>query len=224
MLGTVLLIYRESWARKNSLYLVSFAAGVMLATSFLNLIPEALSLSKAVPWAALAGILVFYFFQQVINLHPCHDEDCRLHNMGMLSFAGLAFHSLLDGIAIALGFEIGVGIGIMTTLAVLLHEFPEGITITSILMYTKMKKKKIILYSFLVASATPVGAILFYPFLERLSEGILGLALAFAAGSFIYIAASDLIPQTHKAQNRLNGIILFLGVIFVALMNLFINH
>lgn len=219
MLGTCLLFYKETWSRRNSIYLVSFAAGVMLATAFLYLIPEAISLSNNALVAVLFGVLAFYVLQQLIDLHPCHDEQCRLHNMGILSLIGLTFHSLLDGIVIALGFGINVSLGIMTTLAVVSHEFPEGITATSILMYAKMPRIKIILYSAIVALATPLGAIFFYPYLKGMSNEILGLLLAVAAGSFIYIASADLIPQTHKAQSKLNTIILLLGVVFLALIS-----
>lgn len=213
--GTTLLFYKQDWARRNSIYLVSFAAGVMLATAFLHLIPEAIGLSSQALPVVLCGILGFYLLQQLINLHHCHDEQCRLRNLGIISLVGLAFHSLLDGVAIALGASLRSDLGIMTTLAVVLHEFPEGITATSILIYARMSRAKIVLYSVIVALATPVGAILFYPLLKGASPGALGLSLAAAAGSFIYIAACDLIPQTHKAQNKLNAIILLLGVLFL---------
>ncbi|MDP1852875.1 MAG: ZIP family metal transporter [Candidatus Omnitrophota bacterium] len=224
MLGTAMLFYKEAWARKNSLYLVSFAAGVMLATAFLDLLPEAVSLTNEAMWAALSGILLFYVLQQSINLHPCHDEECQLHNLGILSLAGLTFHSLIDGIAIALGFGISVSLGTVTTLAVILHEVPEGITTTSILMYAKMPRKKVIWYSALVALSTPLAAILFYPFVKGIPEKILGLLLGLAAGSFIYVAASDLIPQTHKIRSKLNAIILLSGVIFLAVITKLIEH
>jgi len=218
MLGTGMLFYKEAWARKNSIYLVSFSAGVMLAAAFLHLIPEAVSLSEEALLAALCGILAFYVLQQAINFHPCYDEQCRLHNMGILSLIGLTFHSLLDGVAIALGFGVGGSLGIMTTTAVVLHQLPEGITTTSILMYAKMPRVKIMLYSIMVGAATPLGAIFFYPYLKDMPGRILGIFLAVAAGSFIYIASADLIPQTHKAQNRLNALILLSGVLFLGLI------
>lgn len=219
LLGTAMLFYRESWARKNSLYLVSFAAGVMLATAFLDLLPEAVELFNGAFWAVLIGILIFYLLQHLINLHHCHDEECHLHNLGVLSLSGLTFHSLLDGMAIALSFGIDPRIGIITTLAVILHELPEGITTTSILMYAKMTRKKVIWYSVLVAMATPAGAILFYPFIKNIPPQVLGALLAVTAGSFIYIASSDLIPQTHAVKNRLSASLLILGVIFLAFLN-----
>ncbi|MEK6715465.1 MAG: ZIP family metal transporter [Candidatus Omnitrophota bacterium] len=224
LLGTAMLFYKEAWARKNSLYLVSFAAGVMLATAFLDLLPEAIELFHGAFWSVLFGILLFYVLQQSINVHPCHDEECRLHNLGILSLAGLTFHSLIDGIAIALGFGISTALGMVTTLAVILHEVPEGITTTSILMYAKMPRKKVIWYSILVAMSTPIGAILFYPFVKGIPEKILGLLLGLAAGSFIYVASSDLIPQTHTRRSRLNAIILLFGVIFLAVINKLIEH
>lgn len=224
MLGTAMLFYREAWARKNSLYLVSFAAGVMLATAFLDLMPEAILLTSGALWAVLFGILLFYVLQHLINLHPCHDEECQLHNLGILSLAGLTFHSLIDGIAIALGFGISTALGMVTTLAVILHEFPEGVTTTSILMYAKMPRRKVIWYSILVAMSTPFGAIIFYPFIKGIPKEILGLSLGIASGSFIYVASSDLIPQTHKTRNKLTAILLLLGVVFLAIINKLVEH
>jgi zinc and cadmium transporter len=223
LIGTWLILANEEWTKKNSVFLISFAAGVMLATSFFHLIPEASGMYARTPMMVFIGFLIFYILQQMVMFHPCHDESCHVHRIGTLSAIGLTVHSLLDGVAIAAGFEADFSIGIMTTMAVLLHELPEGITITGILIHSGMKMKKIVIYSVTVALATPFGAIISYFFLKNIAPPVLGILLAVTAGSFIYLAASDLIPESHKAHHRLNAVYFFLGVILIGVIGSFLK-
>lgn len=218
IVGTLLVLCREKWARKNALYFISFAAGVMLASAFIYIIPGSLELyGNALPMV-LIGILIFYLIQHIVMLHPCHDEECRIHRLGILSFTGLAFHSFLDGVIIATGFEVSPSLGIITTLAVLLHRLPNGITVAAVLIYADMGRTKVFSYSLIVALAAPLGAIISYLFLREISPNLVGALLALAAGSFIYIAAADLIPETHRAQNKLHPIILLAGALLLILV------
>lgn len=215
LVGTWLVFAKEKWTKNNSIFLVSFAAGIMLTISFLHLIPESIELNPDAALFIFIGFIVFYILQQIIMFHPCHDETCHVHRVGILAAIGLIIHSLLDGIAIAAGFEAGWKFGLLTTLAVLLHEMPEGITITGILFHTNMKKKQIIIYSTLVALATPIGAIFSYFLIKNISINLLGMLLALTAGSFIYLAASDLLPETHKKHHRANALYFFIGVLLI---------
>jgi zinc and cadmium transporter len=218
LIGTWIVLSKEGWARKNSIFLISFAAGIMLATAFSHLIPEATELYKNTPLMVFAGFLVFYVLQQMLMFHACHDDECKTHRIGTLSAIGLTIHSLLDGVAIAVGFEAGWSLGILTTLAVLLHELPEGITITGIMIHSNANKTKTLVFSIMVALATPLGAIVSYFFLKHVSASMLGVLLAFTAGSFIYLAASDLLPETHREHNRANAIFFFLGVAVIVII------
>ncbi|MFQ3675293.1 MAG: ZIP family metal transporter [Endomicrobiia bacterium] len=217
--GTILVFYNESWTKKNSVFLISFAAGIMLTISFLHLLPEAKESVDNVWVATFIGFLCFYILQNIVMFHPCNDEECKIHRIGFLSFVGLALHSFLDGVAISVGFEASHNIGILTTLAVLLHEVPEGITITGILLHSKITKIKIWIYSVIVALATPLGAISSYFFLKNISKNLLGFLLAFTAGSFIYLASADLLPETHKQHHRVNIIFFFFGVALIILVS-----
>ena len=103
MIGVMLVFYKEKWARANSIYLISFAAGIMLATAFGHIIPESLKLNeKGAAIAILAGILVFYLLQTFIMFHS-HEGVEKVHQIGILALIGLTFHSLLDGVAINCG-------------------------------------------------------------------------------------------------------------------------
>jgi ZIP family zinc transporter/zinc and cadmium transporter len=218
LLGTMLIFLFESWVRKNSLFLISFASGVMLTIAFLSLIPEAAQLHSNIWPAVFIGFLTLYTLQNIIMFHPCHHEDeCKVH-LGLLSAVGLTLHSFLDGMVIAVGFEASWSLGVLTTLAVLLHKMPDGITITSILIHARMKRNKIIVISLIVALITPLGAVLAYFNLQHIPSKYLGLLLALTAGSFIYLAASDLLPEAHKVRRRGNPFFFFAGVSVILLV------
>jgi ZIP family zinc transporter/zinc and cadmium transporter len=125
---------------------------------------------------------------------------------------------LVDGITIGIAFQVGYAMGLMAALAVIFHETAEGIFTYTLLIHDNVSKDRSLFYSWLVALATPVGAILTYFLTRNISDFSLGALLAIAAGSFIYIGASDLVPATHKRQAFLNALLVLLGVGFILLM------
>ncbi len=209
--------------RKYEIYLISLAAGLLLANAFLRLLPEAIKLTPFWPYCLLAAIIVFYLLEQVVMIHSCREEHCENHAMGLLSLAGLTFHSLVDGLAIGVSFEAGFGIGLISSAAIISHKIAEGGCTYSLLIYDDKLKKRALLFSWLVALATPMGALVAYSFLRQASASALGILLALAAGSFIYISASDLLPATHKKSSWINILWLFLGVAFVFWINRLVN-
>ncbi len=246
IIGTLLIFYKYQWAKHNSIHLMSFAAGVMLALAFLHLIPEAIEISNhdlshqgnepvinasensIVFLIIITAFVIFSVLESLIRIHPRHDiDDESSHKHGVLSIlsiTGLTLHSLIDGIIIAVGFKAGFQLGIMTTIAVVLHEVPEGIITTSILLHDMMKKDKVFFFSLLVAIATPLGAILSYFLIGEASSNVLKILIALAAGSLIYISASDLIPETHKSEKRLNTVFLIAGIIIFYIIGNLVNH
>ena len=253
--GTLLILYRYQWAKHNSIHLMSFAAGIMLALAFLHLIPEAVHtthedegyLEEAEHEGedhteeaehngegefafilVLLGFAIFHAMESIIAFHPRHDveaEEPHKHgSLSVLSITGLTFHSAIDGIIIAVGFKAGSQIGIMMTIAVILHEMPEGMVTTSILLHDMMERAKIFWFSLLVAVATPVGAVISYFILGEASENLLTILLALAAGSFIYIAAADLIPETHREEKRFNTVVLIAGMALLYFVGRLLGH
>jgi zinc and cadmium transporter len=219
--GTYLVLRREEWARKNSILLISFAVGVLLGVAFAHLLPEANALASRAWLFTLGSFLAFYVLEQNIAFHAHHED--REHSLGTTAFLGLSFHSLLDGIIIGAGFEVSAALGIVSALGVISHELPEGISITSILLHAGFDRPKTILYSSIVALATPLGAILAWCTLRGLSQEVLGLALAIGAGSFLYIAASDLIPQTHRESSWLNALMVIVGALVAVLAGVLVG-
>lgn len=227
--GIYLVVWSKKWVEKNTVYLISFASGVLLSFAFLDLIPESQELSSLTLPLVLLTFIFFYLLEHSLILHRCQGGKCEgldshRHNLGAMSILGITVHSLIDGIVIALGFEISFSLGILATLSVILHEVPEGISSISILLHSGYSKTRAVFYSYVVALATPFGAILTYFWIKDVSQALLGGGLAFAAGSFLYVAASDLIPEVHREYKIFNIPFVILGVIFPVAVRGIIGH
>lgn len=197
---------------RNSIYLISLAVGVILATASFELLPEAIELQRSWPIYLLAGLVFLYLLEHLMTIHSCEDERCENKAMGKISALGIGIHSLLDGLAIGVGFEASFALGVITSLAVILHELPEGVFTYTLLRHDKVPERKSQIYAWLVALVTPFGAILTFLFLKGASPQLLGALLAFTAGSFFYIATADLVPETHKKPNLFYFLLIFLGI------------
>jgi len=223
--GVYIVLTREAWARRGSIYLISFASGALLSASLLDLLPESLELNRNAVFYALLSFLAFYILEQNVVVHAGHeDPQCseesemhRRHTLGVISFLGIGFHSLLDGVIIGAGFADSAVTGLIATVGVILHEFPEGLSIMAILLHAGLTRAKALAYSVVVALATPVGALVSYVALQGIRADILGGLLGIAAGSFLYIAASDLIPETRRQSSPYNVplVISGMGLLFV---------
>jgi len=209
--------------RKHEIYLISLAAGLLLANAFLHLLPEAIKLTPFWPYCLLVAIIIFYLLEQMVMIHSCREEHCENHAMGLMSLAGLTFHSLVDGLAIGVSFEAGFGIGLVSSAAIIFHKIAEGGCTYSLLICDNKLKDRVLLFSWMVALATPIGALMAYGFLRQAPASLLGILLALAAGSFIYISASDLLPATHKKSSWINILWFSLGVAFVFLVGCLAN-
>lgn len=223
LFGSYLVIKHETWTKKNSIFLISLATGMLLATAFLNILPEAIELNKDAFVYSLLGILILYALEQRIMIHACHDDKCEIHKAkGAISSYGLGIHSLIDGMIIGVGFSVSQSLGMIATLSVIFHEIPEGISIYSILRYYGYKRKKAIFNSVWVALATPLGAIITLFFVNNFNDSSLGILLALAGGAVFYIGASDLLPETHEKFHRLNTLFVLMGTIVIYVIKSFL--
>ncbi|MBI5234148.1 MAG: ZIP family metal transporter [Deltaproteobacteria bacterium] len=218
--GIYMVVAKEEWALKKSVFFIGFSAGVVLAVAFIHLMPEAMESNVSAPAVVLLAILAFYILEHMLAIHSCKEGHCEVHPMGMLAFVGIAFHSLLDGIVIGVGFEAGFTVGLASSLAVLMHEIPEGIAVTALLLHAGYKKNTALMLAGVVAIATPIGALGSYQFVSGADTSTIGFLLAIAAGSFIYIGASDLLPETHKHSRRLNIFLVLGGALLVYLISM----
>lgn len=226
LVGLVMALFAAKFVKKYSFAIVSLAAGVMLGTAFLHIMPEASELigTEAFVWL-LVGFGVFYVIESLMGVHCCENgHSGHSHVLGSVAGVGLFFHSVLDGVAIAVGFEVSTALGLITALAVLIHELPEGIFTLSLLLHSGRSKKAAAWWTVLVALATPAGAfgaLLLFP---SLNEQVLGMLLGLAAGSFVYISAADLIPESHKKRSLTTGAFVVLGLMVMFVINTFVGY
>ena len=209
LIGIYLVLMKEAWVRRGSIYLLSFASGALLSAALLDIMPESLELNSSASLYVLLSFIAFYILEQNLVLHAGHEDlECcgnegrhRLHSLGVISLLGIGFHSLLDGVIIGAGFLESTTIGLIATIAVISHELPEGLSIMGLLLHAGFSRNRAVIYSIIVALATPVGAVASSLLLRGIEPNLLGALLGIAAGSFLYIAASDLIPQTREHRS-----------------------
>jgi ZIP family zinc transporter/zinc and cadmium transporter len=225
MIGSLIVLKFHRWSERNSFLIINFVAGIMLALAFIHLIPEGFEFNQKIMLWVLCGFL-FMFLLQFIVLIPCHvynNSKCTSGNITLSIFFALLLHSFIDGLIIAIGFEAGFNLGIITTVCIMAHKLPDGITIAGILLHKGASKIKIFVLSLLISLFTPVGAISGIILFKNISLSSIGSMLGITAGSFIFIAASDLIPETYKSNKKaITSIMLFIGVITVISITKFI--
>lgn len=220
--GVYLVLKNEAWARRSTVYLISFASGALMAAALLDVLPEALELNEGAFLFTLLSFLAFYILEQYVIVHAGHEEAdlCSpeggghgRHSMGLVSFLGVGFHSLLDGVIIGAGFAGSLVTGLVATFGVIMHEFPEGISMVSILLHAGYGRRRALGLSVAVALATPIGAIVSSALLQGIESSLLGALLGIAAGSFLYIAASELIPETRQRSSPYNVVLVTAGML-----------
>lgn len=197
------------------LFLVSLSAGALMGGAFLHLLPEALELleSERVFLTVLMAFMGFFLIEKVLHWHHCHKKNCEEHRLGQMNLIGDSVHNFLDGLIIAAAFGVDVRLGLVTSLAVALHEIPQEIGDFGVLMYAGWKKGKALVFNFLVALMVVVGGVVGF-YLSNGAELFIGYLMSVAAGGFIYIAASDLMPELKKETDLRKSLVSF-GVFVV---------
>lgn len=219
--GGVAMLTVKPWTKILSKYAVPFAAGVLLTVSLLGLIPEAVEITgEAAMGIVFLGFLAAYIFESVffaLHHHVGHEHDKHSASVGLIIF-GDTIHNFIDGIAIAASYLISPGLGLITAISTLLHEIPHEIGDFGILLKAGWKKGKIIGVNLISGLATVLGALAVY-YLKP-SELIEGNLLAVAAGLFLYLGASDFLPQAGEDDNKWRSMLVMLlgvGVMYLTL-------
>ncbi len=211
-------------------YIMSFTAGVLIAVSFFDIIPEIFSivtqnnLDVTYPLLAIVvGFLMIHILEKYAAIHSSHESEYADHrhpHVGIISTSGLVFHSFLDGVGIGLGFHISPHIGLIVGIAVIAHDFSDGLNTVSLMLVNKNTRKRAM--QFLLADAlAPVLGVL-STFLFQIPENALSLYLGFFAGFLLYIGSSDLLPEAHSKHSSLKMVGLTIaGVIFIFIVTRF---
>jgi zinc and cadmium transporter len=212
-----ILVYYISGKKiqKFLLLLVGLSAGTMLGGGLLHLLPEAVEagLGQLAYVLVLVGFSLFFVIERALHWH--HNHHCEGHcerepkALPYMNIIGDAMHNFIDGLVIASAFSVDARIGLITTAAVIIHEIPQEISDFGVLLFGGFSKSKALFYNFLSATMAIIGAILGV-WLSGSIENFSIYLLPITAGGFIYIAASDLIPEINQEHHTGKVIVSFL--------------
>jgi len=202
LVGILTLWLADKKLKKAFLYMVSFAAGGLFGDAFLHLIPEAAGetgLEITASFLIILGILSSFAVERFLQWRHCHIPTSQEHphSFAYMNLFGDAVHNLIDGLIVGGSYLASISLGIATTIAVIFHEIPQELGDFSVLVYGGFNKRKALMFNFLTALTAVVGAIIALVAGSAI-QGFVPLLIPFAAGNFIYIAGSDLIPELRK--------------------------
>ena len=199
--AVLFLYFKKETLDKITIFLVSLSAGALTGGAFLHLLPEA---AEKIPddelySIVLAAFVFFFFMEKLLFWRHCHKENCAIHTFGYMNLIGDSVHNFIDGMVIAAAFLVNPGLGVATTLAIALHEIPQEIGDFGVLIHAGFGKMKALATNYAIALMVVAGGVAGYV-LSFAVENIIPYLLPFAAGGFIYIAASDLMPEIRKER------------------------
>jgi zinc transporter ZupT len=207
----------EVWAQENTTYFACFAAGVLIAVSFLHIVPKSFAMSPRAPGWLFAGYLLMHLFNRFITAHVCDKPATAKYALGLVPLIGIGFHSFLDGVVYSISFSVSTLTGSLVALGMVLHEFPEGIVTYTLLIRGGFSERRSFALAFLAAAlTTPAGTVVSYPFVSRIDPPLLGLLLALSAGALIYVGATHLLPQAEREPRRFSLVALGAGILVAA--------
>ena len=231
LIGVIAISLKETTLDRILFILVSFSAGSILGAAYLDLLPEAIEFLGEEQLSIVAlyvtvGFLGFFFLERFLYWYHGHvhgyesevEEKMTVKKFVYLNLLGDAIHNLIDGMIIAASFFITIPVGIAATVAVIFHELPQEIGDFGVLIYGGFTRYRALLFNFLSALAAVVGVLVSNYFSMSL-ENFVGFLVALAAGGFIYISASELIPEIQKekhiGKSMIQFVLFILGIILI---------
>ncbi len=222
LLGGSLIFTTKKRRARAILLAMPFGAGALLAAAFLDLLPEAFELGdprELLLWT-LGGFLFFFVLERSASWfhhHHDHDDEGKNAQQRRLIVLGDLMHNAIDGMAIGAAFLVNPVTGFITTLAVSAHEIPKELGTFALLLSRGWKDKTVLLANLATAIATIIAAVTVF-MLGSDEQLPVGPMLALTAGFFIYVAASDIIPDIHEQPRRVGTVqaaTLIAGIVFV---------
>lgn len=211
LVGSVTLLLRESTLRAILLPLVAFAAGSLLGGALFHMLPAALAVMPSIDamlWVA-AGFTLFFMLEQFLHWHHCHRADAQCKKpLTFLILLGDALHNLLGGLSIAGVFLIDPRLGIAAWIAAAAHEVPQELGDFAVLIHGGWSKRGALLFNLLSGLTFLLGALLAYGLSRHVDVSWL---VPLAAGNFLYIGASDLVPEVNKTHSFASGVVHFVA-------------
>ncbi len=216
--GIFFLALKATKLQKIVFVLVSLAVGALLGNVFFHLIPESFETienKNLVAILILSGILVFFIMEKFLHWHHGHDVehlDNHPKSFGYISLMADSLHNFTDGILIAAGWMAGPEIGIATTLTVLIHEIPQEISDFGILIHAGFTARKALWLNFYAALSAILGTVITL-MAGSAVESLSHFVLPVAAGGFIYLAGTDLMPELNKQHSWKNALVQLLMIV-----------
>ena len=218
-IGIYVINKYASWGKRNIIYFMSFASGVLISISFVHIIPKSFEMSKSAPIFLLVGFLSFYIFNRFLNIFICNKDKSKNYAFGVIPALGIGFHSFVDGVIYSVMFSVSIFTGILAVIGMVLHEFPEGIVTFLLLVKSGFNKRKSSLYAFLAAAiSTPLGALVSYPFISRLTPSVLGILLSISAGALVYVGATHLLPRVEEKSKKYSLLAMGMGILIAVMI------
>lgn len=217
--GVFLISIKEKWLRKLLPLLICYAIGALLGNSFFHLLPESfhsIHSTSLAAWLVVGGFLLFFVLEKVLHLH---NKKVEVKTYGYLSLYSDSIHNFTDGILVAAAWMASPELGLSTTLAIVFHEVPQEISDFGILLKAGFTKNKALWYNFFVACTAILGAVLTL-WIGHSMESASVYILPIAAGGFIYLAASNLLPEIVRTSTKKN-IWIDLLIIILGLLTMF---
>ena len=225
LVGIVVMYIGGELGKDKIMALVGFSAGGLLGGAILHLIPEAYEVFSAdrVSLFIVVGVFASFLLEMVIGWRHCHipTSDEHPHTFAYVNLVGDAVHNFIDGLIIGGAYLASIGLGVTTTVAVVLHEIPQEIGDFGVLIYAGIKPRRALLFNLGSALTAVLGALVAL-YLGGMVEGLTEFLLPFAAGNFLYIAGSDLVPELQDQKDVVRGLVQFgfmaLGVLLMYLV------
>lgn len=229
LVGSVTLLFSDMTLRRLLSPLVAFAAGSLLGGAFLHMLPAAVEkdgdLLTAFMWV-LSGFTVFFALEQFLHWHHCHrsSSSCK-EPLTYLILLGDGLHNFIGGLAVAGTFLIDIRLGLLTWLAAAAHEVPQELGDFAVLVHGGWGKRDALRFNVLSALTFLLGGIVTYVASFRVDIAFL---VPFAAGNFVYIAASDLVPEVNKHRDLTTNVLHFFsftaGIALLYVIRVMLGH
>jgi len=208
------------WGQRNTTYFMCFAAGVLIAASFLHIIPKSIAMNPNAPIWLLIGFFGLHLFNRFLTSFVCEkDPDKKDYTLGSVPMFGIGLHSLIDGFIYSIAFTVSILTGFLATMGMVLHEFPEGIITYLLLVRSGITERTAMWAAFLAAAATtPLGMLISYPAISKIEMNTLGALLSLSAGALLYVGATHLLPRAEQEHKRFSLVALAGGVLVAVII------
>lgn len=226
MLGSIFIFIKLKNENKIIAGSLSFAAGVMICVSVIDLVPESISMLEGIYNGFITVLLSFSFIMVgmivsslIENKLPTNTKDNNLYKVGIISMLAIILHNVPEGIATFISTTKDTSLGLSLSIAIAMHNIPEGIAISIPIYYSTKSKGKTLFYTFISGLSETIGAIITFLFLlPFINETILGLLFSLIAGIMLHIAFTEMLPTSVSYKENLTTKIFFIiGLLFMFL-------